>query len=147
MLIYSSVKDHVTGDSYRRRVKLLNSQHRNLCFSLCDNLSWTLLSFCMPSLPSELQWCVCLLFLHHHDWFTWPWLYSSVLLTNIEPSLDLRVERTCAKSKVAWGYRGACNNWYQSKPHGDGDPSCQKGSRELVTRHTLQGIIPIGIKG
>lgn len=80
-----------------------------------------------------------------------PWLYSSVLPKNIEPALELKVERTSAKSKVTWSesnsHLGACNNWSQGKPRGDGGPSCQQGSRELVGSHTLQGMMPTGIRG
>lgn len=65
-------------------------------------------------------------------------------------SLELKVERTSAKSKVSWSesniHLGACNNWAQSKPHGDGGPSCQQGRSELVASHTLQGTMPIGIR-
>lgn len=150
MLIYPSAKDRVTVDSHRRRMKLLNSQHRDIYFFfLFYDPSWALLSFCMSSLPSELEWHMSASFVF--TTMTRPWLYSSVLPKNIEPSPELKVERTSAKSKVTWGERnihlGACNNWAQSKPHGDGGPSCQQGSRELVASRTLQGMMPIRIRG
>lgn len=54
-------QDCVTVGSHRRRMKLLNSQNREIYFFfplLSSELS-PALSLCMPRLPSELEWHVC----------------------------------------------------------------------------------------